>query len=95
MEVLNKHKKWKAYVYGDEPREKINFKHKNLKILGFKKHKEILNKLKISSISVNCSRWEEPFGRTAIEASSRGSAVISTNHGGLPEEENFGKKLNK
>ena len=94
VEVLNKHKKWKAYVYGDEPREKIYFKHKNLKILGFKKHREILNKLKISSISVNCSRWEEPFGRTALEASSRGCAVIITNRGGLPEAASFGIKLN-
>ena len=23
VNVLNKHKKWKAYVYGDEPREKF------------------------------------------------------------------------
>ena len=94
VKVLNKHKKWKAYVYGDEPREKIYFKHKNLKILGFKKHKEILNKLKISSISVTCSRWEEPFGRTALEASSRGCAVIITNRGGLSEAASFGIKIN-
>jgi glycosyltransferase involved in cell wall biosynthesis len=33
-----------------------------------------------------CSRWEEPFGRVALEASSRGCAVtIITNRGGLPE----------
>ena len=94
VQVLNKHEKWKAYVFGDEPREKIYFKHKNLKILGFKKHKEILNKLKISSISVTCSRWEEPFGRTALEASSRGCAVIITNRGGLPEAASFGIKIN-
>ena len=94
VQVLNKHKKWKAYVFGDEPREKINLKHKNLKIFGFKKHKEILNKLKISSISVTCSRWEEPFGRTALEASSRGCAVIITNRGGLPEAASFGVKIN-
>ena len=94
VEVLNKHKKWKAYVFGDEPREKINIKNKNLKVFGFKKHKEILNKLKISSISVTCSRWEEPFGRTALEASSRGCAVIITNRGGLPEAASFGVKIN-
>ena len=94
VEILDKHKKWKAYVFGDEPREKIYFKHENLKILGFKKHKEILNKLKIASISVTCSRWEEPFGRTALEASSRGCAVIITNRGGLPEAASFGIKLN-
>ena len=53
-----------------------------------------MNKLKISSISVTCSRWEEPFGRTALEASSRGCAVIITNRGGLPEAASFGVKIN-
>ena len=94
LQILDKHKSWKAYVYGDEPRENIIFKHKNLKILGFKKHHEILNKFKTSSISVSCSRWEEPFGRTALEASSRGCAVIITNRGGLPEAASFGIKMN-
>ena len=32
-----------------------------------------------------CSRWEEPFGRTSLEASANGCAVIITNKGGLPE----------
>ena len=32
-----------------------------------------------------CSRWDEPFGRTSLEAASRGSAVIISNKGGLPE----------
>ena len=38
-----------------------------------------------SSIAVACSRWEEPFGRTSLEASANGCAVIITNKGGLPE----------
>ena len=85
IKILNKHKDWKAVVIGDEPREKISFQHKNLKILGFKSHKYILNILKKVSISVVCSRWEEPFGRTSLEACSRGCATIITNKGGLPE----------
>ena len=40
---------------------------------------------KKTSIAVACSRWEEPFGRTSLEASSRGCAVIVSNRGGLPE----------
>ena len=32
-----------------------------------------------------CSRWEEPFGRTSLEAASAGCAVIISNRGGLPE----------
>tara|TARA_B100002003_G_C14148509_1_gene552319 strand:- start:1857 stop:3971 length:2115 start_codon:yes stop_codon:yes gene_type:complete len=85
IKILNKHKDWKAVVIGDEPREKIIFNHKNLIILGFKSHKYILNTLKKVSISVVCSRWEEPFGRTSLEACSRGCATIISNKGGLPE----------
>jgi len=83
--ILDKHKDWKSVVFGDEPREKLFFKHKNLKVIGFKNNKYILNYLKKVSISVVCSRWNEPFGRTSLEASSRGSAVIISNRGGLPE----------
>ena len=85
IKILNKHKDWKAKVYGDEPREKLIFNHKNLKILGFRSNKFILNDLKKISISVVCSRWNEPFGRTSLEAASRGSAVIISDKGGLPE----------
>ena len=85
IKILDKHKDWKARVYGDEPREKLTFKHKNLKIYGFKNNNYILNDLKKISISVVCSRWNEPFGRTSLEAASRGSAVIISNKGGLPE----------
>ena len=85
IKILNKHKDWKAVVIGDEPREKIEFKHKNLIILGFKSHKYILNILKKVSISVVCSRWDEPFGRASLEACSRGCATIISNKGGLPE----------
>ena len=75
----------KAIVIGDEPREKLFFKHKNLNVIGFKNNDYILNFLKKVSISVVCSRWNEPFGRTSLEAASRGSAVIISNRGGLPE----------
>ena len=85
IRILNKHKDWKGVVIGDEPREKHIFKHKNLKILGFKSHKYVLNNFTKSSISVVCSRWNEPFGRTSLEASSRGCAVIISNRGGLTE----------
>ena len=85
IKILNKYNDWKAIVIGDEPREKINFKHQNLKNIGFASHNFVLEKLKEVSISVVCSRWEEPFGRTSLEAASRGSAVIISNKGGLPE----------
>ena len=85
QKILNKHKDWQSIVIGDEIREKINFKHKNLKKLGFLNHDKVLNVFKKSSIAVVCSRWEEPFGRTSLEAASNGCAVIISNRGGLPE----------
>jgi glycosyltransferase involved in cell wall biosynthesis len=83
--ILDKYENWKAIVIGDEPREKLIFKHKNLKVAGFKNNDYILKFLKKVSISVVCSRWNEPFGRTSLEAASRGSAVIISKRGGLPE----------
>ncbi len=85
LKILDKHKDWKSVVIGDEPREKLIFKHKNLKVLGFQNHSKVLSIFKKTSIAVACSRWEEPFGRTSLEASSRGCAVIVSNRGGLPE----------
>ena len=98
IDILNKYKKWKAVVIGDEEREKHEFKHKNLEILGFLSHNRVLKIFKKTSISVVCSRWEEPFGRTSLESSSCGCAVIITNRGGLPETITNGvivDKLNK
>jgi glycosyltransferase involved in cell wall biosynthesis len=95
INILNKHPDWQAKVFGDEPREKLSFKHKNLHILGFKNNNYILNSLKKISISVVCSRWDEPFGRTSLEAASRGSAVIISNKGGLPETTNSAIILKK
>ena len=97
IKILNKYKNWKALVIGDEPRDKIYFNHTNLIKLGFKKHSEVLNVYKKTSIAVVCSRWEEPFGRTSLEAASNGCAVIISNRGGLPETITDGvllKKLN-
>ncbi len=85
IKILNKHKNWKSIIIGDEPREKHDFEHKNLIKFGFKDHKFILKQLEKTSISIICSRWNEPLGRASLEACSRGSAPIITNKGGLPE----------
>ena len=95
IKILNKYKDWSATVYGDEPRENIVFKHKNLKINGYTTNTKILKFLEKVSISVICSRWEEPFGRTSLEAASRGSATIISNRGGLPETTNSAIILKK
>ena len=95
LEILDKNKDWTAVVIGDEAREKLVYSHNRLKILGFKDNKFILNLLKKISISVICSRWEEPFGRVSLEAASRGCATITSTTGGLPETSNFSLKLDK
>ena len=95
VDVLNKNKDWNALVIGDEAREKLNFFHDRLNLLGFKDNKFVLNILKKISISVTCSRWEEPFGRSNLEAASRGCATIINDTGGLPETSKYSIKLKK
>ena len=85
IKVLNKNTGWECKVVGDEKREKIELKHDKVELLGFKKHNYVLRLFKKTSIAVVCSRWEEPFGRTSLEASANGCAVIISNKGGLPE----------
>ncbi|MDC2997030.1 glycosyltransferase [Candidatus Pelagibacter sp.] len=93
IRILKKYKNWTAYVIGDEPRDKLYFKHERLKIFGFKEHKEVINIYKKTSIAVVCSRWDEPFGRTSLEAAANGCAVIISNKGGLPETITNGRIL--
>ncbi len=93
--ILKKYPDWRAKIIGDEKREKILLKHDRADLLGFKKHNEVLEIFKKSNIAVACSRWEEPFGRTSLEASANGCAVIITNKGGLPETVTDAKILKK
>ena len=88
VRILNEFPNWKAYSLGDEERREIYINHKNHHELGFLKHRDVLELLDKTSISVVPSKWEEPFGRTALEASSRGCATIISNKGGLPETTN-------
>ena len=85
LKILNEFKDWKAIVFGDELREKISFEHKRLINMGYKSNNEVLKVFEKTSIAVACSRWAEPFGRSSLEASSRGCAVIISDRGGLPE----------
>ncbi len=93
IRILKRYKDWSAYVVGDEPRDKLNFKHSRLKNFGFKEHKEVIKIYKKTSIAVVCSRWDEPFGRTSLEAAANGCAVIISNRGGLPETITNGRIL--
>ncbi len=83
--ILNEFPNWKAYSIGNEERKRPIINHDNHFELGFLKHKQVLNFLNKSEIAVVPSRWEEPFGRTALESTSRACATIISNRGGLPE----------
>ena len=83
--ILDKYPEWKAIAIGDEPREQYSFSHKRLSYTGWIPQDKVLNLYNKSSITVAPSLWEEPFGRSSLEAGSRGNAVIISKRGGLPE----------
>ena len=85
QKILDEFPEWKSLSVGDEDRRSIYINHNQHKELGFLSHKKTLDILNQSEIAVVPSRWEEPFGRTALEASSRGCATIISNRGGLIE----------
>ena len=85
LKILDEFEDWKAFSIGDENRKRPHINHKRHTEIGFLKHKKVLNFLNKSEIAVVPSRWEEPFGRTALESSSRACATIISNRGGLPE----------
>ena len=95
IKILDDYKEWKAISIGDEDRRSIYINHPRHKELGFLSHKKTLGILNKSEIAVVPSRWEEPFGRTALEASSRGCATIISYRGGLKETTNKAIVLKK
>jgi glycosyltransferase involved in cell wall biosynthesis len=54
-------------------------------MLGYRPHAESMARLGRASIAVVPSRWDEPFGLTALEAMAHGAALICSPRGGLPE----------
>ena len=95
LKILDEFNEWTALSIGDESRDRPHIKHKRHKEIGFKTHKSVLNILSKTQIAVVPSRWEEPFGRTALESGSRGCATIISNRGGLPETVRHCLKLDK
>ena len=79
----------------NEERRSIYISHSRHKELGFINHKDTLKLLNKSEIAVVPSRWDEPFGRTALESSSRGCATIISNRGGLTETTDYALILKK
>jgi glycosyltransferase involved in cell wall biosynthesis len=54
-------------------------------LLGYRDHPETLAAMARAAILVMPSRWQEPFGLTALEAMASGAALICSPRGGLPE----------
>ena len=95
IEILNKYKDWSAISIGEEKRFQNFQTHKKHINLGQISHEKVLSYLSKSEIAIIPSRWEEPFGRTALEASSRGCARIISGTGGLSETTDYAIKLKK
>ena len=95
FKILDQYNDWCAISIGEEKRFQNFPTHRKHINLGQIPHNKVLDYLSKSEIAVIPSRWEEPFGRTALEASSRGCATIISNSGGLPETTDFAIKLKK
>ena len=94
VEVAEKFKKnnpeWKFIAIGNESRKKIFPDKSIVNEIGYKSNKEVLKFYEKSEIAIGNSRWNEPLGRIAIEASSRKCCPIITNVGGLIESKHIG-----
>jgi len=88
---------WRASIIGadrfraDSPdtafvrRVKAEAEAAGVRMLGYQDHPEVLAALARAAIVVVPSRWQEPFGLTALEAMASGAALIASARGGLPE----------
>lgn len=63
----------------------IASRHDAVDYVGFSDHEATMREFSRAAIAVVPSLWEEPFGRTALEAMAAGCAVISSGRGGLRE----------
>ena len=94
LEILRKNRSWSCDIVGDDPRyyEKIN--HPKIHYHGWLPYKKTMEIFEKSKIAVIPSTWDEPLGRTAIEAASRGCVSIISKRGGLIETNRHGLFLN-
>jgi glycosyltransferase involved in cell wall biosynthesis len=54
-------------------------------LLGYRPHAEVLAAMSQAAVVAVPSRWQEPFGLTALEALACGAALVCSPRGGLPE----------
>jgi len=94
LEVLKKNKSWSCDIVGDEPRYFEKIYHPKVYYHGWLPYNKTMKIFEKSKIAVIPSVWEEPLGRTAIEAASRGCVSIISKRGGLVETNSHGLFLN-
>src|SRR6056300_461287 len=95
FKILDRFPDWNALSIGEEKRFQDFPTHNHHFNLGQLSHNKVLKYLEKSEIAVIPSRWEEPFGRTALEAASRGCATIISGTGGLIETTDHAIKLKR
>ena len=95
FKVLDRFTDWRAISIGEERRFQDFPRHIRHSNLGQLAHNKVIKYLEKSEIAIIPSRWEEPFGRTSLEAASRGCATIISGTGGLSETTDHAVKLKK
>jgi glycosyltransferase involved in cell wall biosynthesis len=93
-EVLKKNKSWTCDIVGDDPRHYKKIHQPKIYYHGWLTYNKTMKIFEKSKIAVIPSVWEEPLGRTAIEAASRGCVSIISKRGGLVETNSHGLFLN-
>jgi glycosyltransferase involved in cell wall biosynthesis len=93
-EILKKNRSWTCDIVGDDPRYYVKTKHPKIHYHGWLTYKKTMEIFEKSKIAVIPSTWDEPLGRTSIEAASRGCVSIISKRGGLIETNRHGLFLN-
>jgi glycosyltransferase involved in cell wall biosynthesis len=92
---LEKFRDWRAVFILSEPAKEKAYFDSVLNVLESRKDQvdimigapfaQVKQITESAAISIVASKWEEPFGRTALEAHAGGAALISSQTGGLRE----------
>jgi glycosyltransferase involved in cell wall biosynthesis len=92
---LEKFRDWRAVFVLSEPKKNKEYFDSIVNVLKLSKEQaELMTGIPFAqvkqitenaAISIVASKWEEPFGRTALEAHAGGAALISSQTGGLRE----------
>ncbi len=75
----------KLSVYAQETLRHLNDLKQQLVLTGFIPHNDLLNYMLDAEIVVVPSKWDEAFGRVALEALSQSCVLLTSGRGGLAE----------